>query len=354
MAALCAALLLLSAFHAPALAKAKKKTTTAAAPIRGDDAPEAVIYGRRDDVMRFGAELAERHGLDAGWVQAALAESKYIPSVAKYIMPPPTGTAKNWGAYRSRFIEPVRVRAGAAFWNANEAWLRLAEERYGVPADIIVGVVGVETIYGRHMGNYRVIDALATLSFDFPTGRRDRSAFFREELESLFVLSHKEGLSPLALKGSYAGAIGMPQFMPSSFTAHAIDFDGDGHVDLHHNGADVIGSVANFLAKHGWLRGLPTHFEVDVPVDAAARAELLAPDIVPLFSAKEFVDRGARLGPSALEVNGKLALVELHNGDAAPSYVAGTTNFYAITRYNWSSYYAMAVIALGEAVKQRR
>ena len=350
-AALCV-LLSLSVAHTPALAKAKKKVPAAA--VRADDAPEAVIYGRRDDVMRFGAALAERHGLDAAWVQAALAESKYIPSVAKLIMPPPAGTAKNWAAYRSRFIEPIRIRAGAAFWQANEGWLRLAEERYGVPADIVVGVIGVETIYGRHMGNYRVIDALATLSFDFPTGRRDRSAFFREELENLFVLSHKERISPLALKGSYAGAIGMPQFMPSSVTAHAVDLDGDGHIDLHGSGADVIGSVANFLAKHGWRRGLPITFEVEVPVDAAARAELLAPDIVPLFSPKEFIDRGARLGPGAMDLQGKLALVELHNGDAAPSYVAGTTNFYAITRYNWSSYYAMAVIALGDAVKQRR
>jgi len=351
-AALCA-LLSLSLAHAPALAKAKKKTQATTA-VRADDVPETVIYGRRDDVMRFGAALAERHGLDAAWVQSALAESKYIPSVAKLIMPPPAGTAKNWALYKSRFIEPIRIRAGAAFWQANEAWLRLAEERYGVPADIVVGVIGVETIYGRHMGNYRVIDALATLSFDFPTGRRDRSAFFREELENLFVLSHRERISPLALKGSYAGAIGMPQFMPSSVTAHAVDLDGDGHIDLHGSGADVIGSVANFLAKHGWRRGLPVYFDVDVPVDAAARAELLAPDIVPLFSPKEFIDRGARLGPGAMNLEGKLALVELHNGEAAPSYVAGTTNFYAITRYNWSSYYAMAVIALGEAVRQRR
>src|ERR1700704_2927344 len=204
------------------------------------------------------------------------------------------------------------------------------------------------------MGNFRVIDALATLSFDFPTGRRDRSAFFRDELESLFVLSHNEHTSPLALKGSYAGAIGMPQFMPSSVTAHGVDLDGDGHIDLQYSSADVIGSVANFLAKAGWLRGLPAYFDVDVPVDTNARAELLMPDIVPLFSPKEFADRGARLGPSAMAIDGKLALIELQNGDAAPSYVAGTTNFYAITRYNWSSYYAMAVIALGEAVKERR
>jgi membrane-bound lytic murein transglycosylase B len=350
LAVAAASMLALLAAPQPASAKPKKKAPVAA---RADDAPEAVIYGRRDDVMRFGAELAARHGWDAAWVQDALAAARYQPSVAKYIMPPPTGTAKNWALYRSRFIEPMRIRAGIEFWNANVAWLRLAEERYGVPPEIIVGIVGVETIYGRQMGNYRAIDALATLSFDFPAGRRDRSAFFRDELESLFVLSRREHMSPLDLKGSYAGAIGMPQFMPSTMTRDAIDFDQNGHVDLHASSADVIGSVANFLSKVGWVRGLPSYFDVDPPIDTAARAELISPDIVPLFRPQELVDHGARLGPSALAIDGRLALVELQNGDGLPSYVAGTTNFYAITRYNWSSYYAMAVIALGEAVKQR-
>jgi membrane-bound lytic murein transglycosylase B len=352
IAAACAAALALILVPATASAK-KKRKAVASARVRADEAARAVSYGRRDDVMRFAADVAERQGWDADWVQAALAEARYLPSVARYIMPPPPGTAKNWALYRSRFVEPTRIRAGTDFWSANEAWLKVAEERYGVPPEIIVGILGVETIYGRQMGDFRVIDALATLSFDFPPGRRDRSAFFRDELESLFVLSRRDGIDPLSLKGSYAGAVGMPQFMPSTMTRDAIDFDGDGRVDLHRSSADVIGSVANFLAKAGWLHGLPTIFDVEVPEDAAARAELLAPDIVPQFTAQEFADRGVRLGPAALGIEGKLALIELHNGDAAPSYVAGTTNFYAITRYNWSSYYAMAVIALGEAVKQR-
>jgi len=346
LSALALAMLLI---QQPALAKKK----AAAHAVRADNASDIVTYGRRDDVMRFGAELAERRGLDPAWVQEALASSRFIPDVARFIMPPPAGTAKNWAAYRARFVEPIRVRAGVAFWNANEAWLRLAEERYGVPPEIVVGIIGVETLYGQQMGNFRVIDALATLAFDFPAGRRDRSAFFRDELENLFVLSRKEGIDPLALKGSYAGAIGMPQFMPSSINEHAVDFNGDGHVDLHHNTADVIGSVANFLAKAGWQPGLSTHFDVAVPVDASERAALLGPDILPLFSPEEFVEHGALLGDAAMATESKLALIELQNGSAAPSYVAGTTNFYAITRYNWSSYYAMAVITLGEAVKQR-
>ncbi|RQP23850.1 lytic murein transglycosylase B [Piscinibacter terrae] len=332
-------------------AKAKPRKHSKVVP---DKAPDVVIYGQREDVMRFAAEAAARRELDVDATRAALAQAKYIPSVARLIMPPPAGTAKNWGAYRSRFVEPVRLKAGAAFWSANEAWLRLAEERYGVPPEIIVGIVGVETIYGQQMGSFRIIDALATLSFDFPAGRKDRSAFFRDELENYLLLCRQQGVDPLSWRGSYAGAIGMPQFMPSSILAHAVDFDGDGHIDLHNNPADVIGSVAHFLSNHGWQRGMPTRYDVSVPVDTAQRALLLAPDILPSFTPQEFAGHGAVLDESGKAHPGKLALVELQNGDAAPTYVAGTENFYAITRYNWSSYYALAVISLGEAIKRQR
>lgn len=341
-----------------AFARAKKKPARAE-KIQSDDAPDIVTYGQRDDVMRFGAELAERRGLDTAWVQAALQQARFQPSVAKFIMPPPAGTAKNWAAYRSRFIEPMRIRAGVAFWRANEKWLALAEEVYGVPPEIVVGIVGVETIYGQQMGGFRSIDALATLAFDFPTGRKDRTPFFRDELESFFVMCRSEGLDPLEQKGSFAGAMGMPQFMPSSFNKYAVDLDGDGHADLRGSPADVIGSVAHYLAEFGWRRGLPTRFDVAVPVSTADRALLLAPDILPSFTLADFAERGAQIEVAALASDarladagglGKLALVELQNGDAAPSYIVGTENFYAVTRYNWSSYYALAVIELGEAV----
>jgi len=332
-------------------AKAKPRKHSKVVP---DKAPDVVIYGQREDVMRFAAEAAARRELDVEATRAALAQAKYIPTVAKLIMPPPAGTAKNWGAYRSRFVEPVRLKAGAAFWAANEAWLRLAEERYGVPPEIIVGIVGVETIYGQQMGSFRIIDALATLSFDFPAGRKDRSPFFRDELESYLLLCKQQGVDPLSWRGSYAGAIGLPQFMPSSILQHAVDFDGDGHIDLHNDPADVIGSVAHFLANHGWQRGMPTRYDVNVPVDTTERAVLLAPDILPSFTPQEFMSHGAVLDEAGKAHPGKLALVELQNGDAAPTYVAGTENFYAITRYNWSSYYALAVISLGEAIKRQR
>jgi len=337
--------------HAEARPKARPHKHS---KVAAEQAPDVVIYGSREDVMRFAADVAARRELDADATRAALSQAKFIPSVAKYIMPPPAGTAKNWSAYHARFVEPVRLKAGAAFWAANEAWLRRAEERYGVPPEIIVGIVGVETIYGQQMGGFRIIDALATLSFDFPAGRRDRSAFFRDELENYLVLCKQQRVDPLSWRGSYAGAIGMPQFMPSSVLKHAVDFDGDGHIDLHQDAADVIGSVANFLANHGWQRGLPTRFAVDVPVDTTERALLLAPDILPTFTAQEFAAHGVVIDEAGKGYAGKLALIELQNGDAAPSYVAGTENFYAITRYNWSSYYAMAVMALGEAVKRQR
>ncbi|MDH5537959.1 MAG: lytic murein transglycosylase B, partial [Rhizobacter sp.] len=283
-----------------------------------------------------------------------LQRSRYIPSVARLVMPAPRGTAKNWRAYRGRLVEPVRIRAGLAFWQANQRWLELAHERFGVPPEIVVGIIGVETIYGWHLGNFRVIDALATLAFDFPSGRSDRSAMFRDELEQFLLLCRKQDVNPLDWRGSYAGAIGMPQFLPSSFNKYAVDLDGDGRIDLHDSAADVIGSVANYLMAFGWQRGMATHFEVTPPVDAQQRAVLLAPDILPSFRSEEFAVQGAGLGASARTFADLLALVELENGDDAPSYVAGTANFYAVTRYNRSSYYALAVIELGEAIARER
>ena len=335
--------------HAAGKAHVDRKSA-AAHKAADDDAPDLVTYGRRDDVMRFAAEVAERHGFEPAALQDTLAQARYVPAVARLLLPPKAGTAKNWAAYRGRFVEPVRIRAGVAFWKANEAALMKAEQTYGVPPEVIAGVIGVETIYGQQMGGFRVIDALATLGFDFPAGRSDRSAFFRDELESYLVMCRAAASDPLQLKGSYAGAMGMPQFMPSSVNRYAVDGDGDGAIDLRSSPADVIASVAHYLAEFGWQRGMPIRFAVAAPVDARARAALLVPDIVPTFTAAGLADNGAKLDEAAAGFEGLLALVELQNGEAAPSYVAGTANFYAITRYNWSSYYAMAVIELGEAV----
>ncbi len=311
-------------------------------------------YAGRAETAVFAADIATRRGLPRRWVELQLRQARRVEAVRKLIMPPPPGVAKNWAAYRERFIEPRRIDAGLAFWQDNATWLAQAEERFGVPAEIVVGIVGVETFYGRITGGFRIIDALATLAFDFPAGRSDRSAFFRAELEEFFVFCSREGIDPQALKGSYAGAIGLPQFLPSSINRDALDFDGNGHIDLRGSSADVVGSVAQFVHRAGWQRGLPARHDVTPPVTDEDRAVLLAPDIVPSFSAAQMARRGAVLSAAGQAHTGPLALVELHNGEQPPSYVAGTQNFYALTRYNASSYYVMAVLDLGAAVAAAR
>ena len=256
-------------------------------------------YEGRADVAAFVRDVVQRHpDLDEEVVATTLSEARYQPQVAKFIMPAASPAAKNWKVYRSRFLDTLRVREGVNFWRDNEAWLQQAEARWGVPARIIVAIIGVETIYGRQTGGFRAVDALATLAFDFPRGRSDRSEFFRDELEALFALASRDKINPLSLKGSYAGALGMPQFMPSTWLKFALDFDGDGRIDLHRSTPDVIGSVASYLAGHGWIKDLPTHFDVLPPMAEADRAVLLAPDILPSFTATEFAERGATLSPA--------------------------------------------------------
>ena len=311
-------------------------------------------YATRDDAMQFADDVAARRNLDRAWVRATIGNAHLLPNVPRLMVPAPRGTAKNWRVYRSRFIDPVRIGAGVRFWRANAATLARAEAEYGVPAEIIVGIVGVETIYGRTMGNFRVIDALATLSFDFPQGHpraAERQAFFRGELESFLSTESRTAEDPMVPVGSYAGAMGMPQFMPSSIAKYAIDFDGDGRIDLVNNPTDVIGSVASYFKAFGWQPGIQPIYSVGFDEARLKKEVLLAPDILPSFSADSFVAGGAVLEGEALRHKGLLALVELQNGADAPSYVAGTQNFYVITRYNWSSYYAMSVIELGREVR---
>jgi membrane-bound lytic murein transglycosylase B len=315
------------------------------------EAGAALSEPQREAMRQFAEQTAQARGLDREAIEAALLQARFSASVKRLIMPPPTGTLKNWAAYRARFVEPQRIAEGVRWWNANARWLAEAEQVHGVPAEIVVAIVGVETYYGRITGGFRVLDALATLAFDFPTGRSDRSAYFRDELAHFFVLCEREGWDPTDVRGSFAGAMGLPQFMPGSQLQFAVDFDGDGHLSLNTSAADVIGSVAHFLAMHGWQRGLPTHYAVTPPPPSAGRVTLLAPDIKPSFTAAEFEQHGAQLDEAGQRHEGLLALVELLNGGAAPSYVAGTQNFYTITRYNWSSYYALAVIDLADTLR---
>ena len=310
-------------------------------------------YAKRPDAMAWAERTAQEHQLDLKWVKAQLAQAKLIPSIPKLILPPAQVSQKNWAAYRARFIEPKRIQAGLQFWQRHQTLLNQAEQTYGVPPWLVVGVIGVETFYGQHTGNFRVLDALSTLSFDFPKEHpraTERQAFFSKELAQFLVMAYREKINPAKLKGSYAGAMGLPQFMPSSWANFAVDFDGDKHIDLFNNPADVIGSVANYFKAFQWQPGMATHYAVTFNREQLDMDALMAPDILPTFSVNNFLAKGAVIDGDALSHKGPLALIELLNGNDPASYVAGTENFYAITRYNWSSYYAMAVIDLGQAV----
>lgn len=330
-----------------------------AAPAATPPAADITVYAESPAAMAFADDLAQRRGLDPLWVREQIGAARRQPTAIRLSLPAPRAAFKNWAAYRARFIEPVRLRAGQRFWDTHRAALERAEREYGVPASLIVGVIGVETLYGQHTGNFRVIDALATLAFDFPASHpraEARAEFFRSELEQFLSLSQRTGMDPQALRGSYAGAMGWPQFMPSSWARFAIDFDGDSKIDLFNSPVDAIGSVANYFKAYGWQPGQPTHYTVGFDLNRLDKEALLAPDILPSFSVESFVAKGAVLDAEGKKHVGKLALIELQNGDpanggSAPTYLAGTDNFYVVTRYNWSSYYAMAVIELGQTIE---
>lgn len=301
-------------------------------------------------------------GWDDGWAQQWLPRARPDARARALNTPPPATAYPNWAAYRARFVEPRRIAAGVAFWAAHAEALQRAEARWGVPAHVVVGIIGVETLYGRHLGQHRVLDVLTTLALDFPPEHpraAQRQAMFQDELRALLRLARHSGIAPDAWQGSFAGAMGWPQFMPSSWLAHAVDFDGDGRVDLIGSPVDAIGSVAAFLAAHGWQPDMPVRYAVTPPTHPQALGTLLAPDIRPTFTAAQLRELGAELPPEAQRHPGPLALVLLHNGDpaaggGAPTYVLGTQNFWALTRYNRSSYYALAVLELGEAVARQR
>lgn len=359
ISALAIGMLAITLVAAPALSMAAaaqntpKKNAAKKPRVSSKAAAPGPPYATRAEALETADAIAQRQSLPKDWVRQAIGHAHYMPSVARAMAPAPVGMPKNWTVYRSRFIDPVRTAAGVKFWLANREALERAEQTYGVPAAIIVGIIGVETIYGQQTGTFRVMDALTTLAFDFPVSHpraKERSAFFLSELEAYLVLVHRTGTDPMALKGSYAGAMGLPQFMPSSWSKYAIDFDGDTRVDLFHSASDVIGSVANYFSAFGWQKDMPTHYPVQFNPAKLDMPALMAPDILPTFTPTAMTDKGVELDAAGLAHPGPLALVELQNGAQAPLYVAGTANFYTITRYNWSSYYAMAVIELGREI----
>jgi len=339
--------------HVQKVKKAVQKSKTKSVP----QPLAAEAYSSSTKAMDWSDAFSQRHQIDRQWVRNTVGQARKIPAITQFVLPPATPSAKNWRAYRSRFVEPIRIQAGLRFWQSHEALLARAEQTYGVPAEIIVGIIGVETLYGQNTGNFKVIDALATLAFDFPVQHpraAERQAYFSGELAQFLLLAQRHRWDPLAMKGSYAGAMGWPQFMPGSWAQFAVDFDGDNRIDLYNSPADVIGSVANYFKAFNWQPGMPTHYPVQLDATRLDMEALMAPDILPTFSVNSFTAKGALLEGAALAHPGPLALIELQNGGDTPSYMAGTENFYAITRYNWSSYYAMAVIELGQEIKAAR
>lgn len=346
----------------PNKAASQKKVTKARAHHRTlvaqQDAKTA--YADRSDAMQFADELVSRDHIDPAWAHRWVGSARLIPVAQKLVAPAPAGVVKNWTAYRARFLDNARIEAGARFWNTYRDTLQRAEQQFGVPAWLVAGIIGVETQYGQNTGSFRVLDVLATLAFDFPSSHpraAERSAYFRGELRQFLLTAYRNQQSPDDARGSYAGAMGLPQFMPSSLAQFGVDFDGDGKVDLLNSPADAIGSVANYLKSYGWQTGQPTHFPVTL-LPTADKETLLAPDILPTFKAADMQAKGVQMPLEAQNYTGKLALIELLNGDpaltgTAPEYYAGSDNFYTVTRYNWSSYYAMAVIELGHAVERR-
>ncbi len=346
------ALVLMAAFANGAAAKSHSKAHKTVLHKASTHGP---AYGKTTQAIALADELAQQHDLPKAWVREQISQAQFLKGVPKMVLPPTVPTAKNWRAYRERFIESRRIDAGTQFWQTYQSALTRAEQTYGVPAEMIVGIIGVETFYGQNMGNYRVIDALTTLTLNFPAAHpraAERQAFFKSELGHFLVQAKQQG--DTRTTGSFAGAMGWPQFMPSSAAKFAVDFDGDGRIDLRNSPVDAIGSVANYFKAFGWQTGMPTHYAVGFDDTRLDKPTLLAPDILPSFSVSNFIAKGAVLDEQAQKHNGSLALVELFNGDEPPSYVAGTDNFYVVTRYNWSSYYALAVIELGQAIKANR
>lgn len=304
-------------------------------------------YGEREEAIAFARDLEARHQIPLAETLSYLTRATYDDRVIRYISPPKKTGVRSWLRYRSRFIEPIRIQAGIDFWESHRAIVRAAAERFGVDEAIIVGIIGVETIYGRYTGNFQVLDALATLAFDYPP----RATLFRSELENLFLMAREQGRPADEYYGSFAGAIDLPQFLPSSIRNYAVDFDEDGRIDLDNSIADAIGSVANYLHLHGWQAGAP----IAVPATVADESKidaLLAAGIEPSLSSEQLAAAGvvAKIGDPE---NQQTTLIDLASPGSSTEYWLGYRNFYVITRYNRSSFYAMSVFQLADAISRR-
>jgi len=312
----------------------------AGAVLYGLYGPASADYQERPDVVAFVDEMAVTHGFARDELLALFTQVERKQAILDAIARPAEKT-KSWHEYRDIFVTPARIAQGIEFRRANAAALARAEAEFGVSADVIVAIIGVETLYGRNTGSYRVADALTTLAFDYPP----RGSFFRQELVQFLLLAREEGVDPLSLTGSYAGAMGYGQFIPSSFRAYSVDFDGDGKRDIWRNPVDAIGSVANYFRRHGWRANGPVVVRAE-PVDS--RADSIANDALTLgHTVGKIRDLGVTMPGYADE---EPALLLRLDGADGPEYWVGLHNFYVITRYNRSAMYALAVHQLGESI----
>ncbi|WP_084168580.1 lytic murein transglycosylase B [Paraburkholderia acidipaludis] len=315
-------------------------------------------YANNPDVDGFINDMVARYDFDPTALHALFAGVSYSATAVKLVTPSPTPGIKNWRVYQARFLDPVRINAGVKFWRANAATLQRAADEFGVPPEVIVGIIGVETIYGRYMGNFRALDALTTLAFDYPNtpNRADREATFRKNLEDYLVWTRGAQIDPTSVLGSYTGAIGIPQFLPSSIVQYAVDYDGNNHIDLRTSPADAIGSVANYLRRNGWESGRPVVWQIAGDAGSQGIAQAAAdgqPE--PHWPLEQLLRSGLVLDEPnvdiAAEAGTPVTVVDLPTPGRPTQYMLGLKNFYVLTRYNRSFFYALAVYQLGMRVK---
>ncbi len=307
-------------------------------------ATERETFAGRPEMKAFVQEMAERHAMEPDALTSLLSQAQVRDDILRAISRPAEG--KPWYEYRPIFLTRARIEGGVNFWTANADILAEVEQRYGVPPEIITAIIGVETRYGNNTGSYRVIDALSTLAFAYPP----RAAFFRKELEQFLLLVNEEHIDPLEAKGSYAGAMGHGQFIPSSYRRYAVDFDGNGQRDLWNSNRDIIGSVANYFHVHGWEPGQPV--ATQVKVHGERYTLLLQQGLKPEKRVGELRQFGVEL-PASLDDQRLASLLEYDQPDGK-EYWVGLNNFYVITRYNHSRLYAMAVYQLSQEILAAR
>lgn len=300
------------------------------------------------EIESFIDYMVQAHGFKRAPLKRVFGKVRIRPEIVAAMDRP--REALPWHEYQRTFLAPNQVHNGKQYWRTHGKTLARAEQRYGVPAEIIVAIIGIETQYGRNTGDYPIIDALSTLAFAYPR----RADFFRDELKEFLLLTREHKLDPLRPRGSYAGAIGIPQFMPSSYRRYAVDFDRDKRRDLFKSSADAIGSVAQFLNEHGWERGAPVLDEAHVAGAPVEKLEQLG--LKPMLTVRQLMSQGVYPQPlaflAAAEPGERKAALIVLEGEAGALYRLGYDNFYAITRYNRSKRYAAAVVELGHAIRQ--